>query len=105
MEIVPGIHRIESDLGPRFMCQYVLADEERTLLVDTGLAGTPQEAIAPYLERIGSSLDEIDDVVVSHADVDHCGGNGAIRRRNPQGRIAWHRLARRRVESNRGKHA
>jgi hypothetical protein len=39
MEILPGIHRIQSDLGARFMCQYLLVGEERTLLVDTGLAG------------------------------------------------------------------
>jgi hypothetical protein len=24
-EIAEGIHRIESDLGPRFMCQYLVA--------------------------------------------------------------------------------
>ncbi len=24
MEILPGVHRIESDLGVRFMCQYLL---------------------------------------------------------------------------------
>ena len=41
MEILPGIHRIESDLGVRFMCQYLLTGEDHTVLVDTGLAGTP----------------------------------------------------------------
>ena len=40
MEILPGIHRIQSDLGVRFMCQYLLVGEDRTVLVDTGLAGT-----------------------------------------------------------------
>jgi hypothetical protein len=39
MEILPGIHRIESDLW-----------EQRTVLVDTGLAGTPEEVIVPYLD-------------------------------------------------------
>ena len=45
MEILPGIHRIESDLGARFMCQYLLVGEDRTVLVDTGLAGTPEETL------------------------------------------------------------
>ena len=27
-EIAPGIHRIESDLGPRFVAQYLLIGEE-----------------------------------------------------------------------------
>ena len=64
MEILPGIHRIESDLG-----------EQRTVLVDTGLAGTPEEVIVPYLEEIG--LGVVDEVIVSHADVAHLGLLGA----------------------------
>jgi beta-lactamase superfamily II metal-dependent hydrolase len=64
MEILPGIHRIESDLW-----------EQRTVLVDTGLAGTPEEVIVPYLEEIG--LGVVDEVIVSHADVAHLGLLGA----------------------------
>ena len=40
MEVAPGIHRIESVLGPRPFSQYLLRDE-RTLLVDTGVKETP----------------------------------------------------------------
>jgi glyoxylase-like metal-dependent hydrolase (beta-lactamase superfamily II) len=83
MEILPGIHRIESDLGVRFMCQYLLVGEDRTVLVDTGLAGTPEEVIIPYLEGVGLSLEDIDEVIISHADVDHCGGNRALKERHP----------------------
>ena len=36
MEVAAGIHRIESSLGVRFMAQYVLAGDARTLLFDTG---------------------------------------------------------------------
>ena len=83
MEILPGIHRIESDLGVRFMCQYLLTGEDHTVLVDTGLAGTPEEVIIPYLEGVGLSLEDIDEVIISHADVDHCGGNRALKERHP----------------------
>jgi glyoxylase-like metal-dependent hydrolase (beta-lactamase superfamily II) len=83
MEILPGIHRIESDLGARFMCQYILVGEDRTVLVDTGIAGTPEEVIIPYLEEIGLSLEDVDEVIISHADVDHCGGNRALKERHP----------------------
>jgi len=83
VEILPGIHRIESDLGARFMCQYLLVGEARTVLVDTGLAGTPEEVIIPYMEGIGLTLDDIDEVIISHADVDHCGGNRALKERHP----------------------
>jgi hypothetical protein len=68
MEILPGIHRIESDLGERFTCQYLLIGEERTALVDTGLAGTPEEVIVPYLGEIGLGVG--DEVIISHADAE-----------------------------------
>lgn len=100
MEIVPGIHRIESDLGERFMCQYLLAGDERTVLVDTGLANTPIDVIEPYLRSIGTSLEAVDEIIVSHADVDHCGGNRSIRERNRRVRFFCHELDRRWIESN-----
>ena len=84
MEILPGIHRIESDLGERFMCQYLLRGEDRVVLIDTGLAGTPEEVIVPYLEDAGLTVDDLDEVIISHADVDHCGGNRALKEMNPR---------------------
>ena len=49
MEVAPGIHRIESHLGPPFMCQYFFAGAERRLLFDAGLAATPGGMIVPHL--------------------------------------------------------
>jgi glyoxylase-like metal-dependent hydrolase (beta-lactamase superfamily II) len=100
MEIAPGIHRIESSLGVRFMAQYVLTGDARTLLVDTGMSDTPAEAIGPYLESIGLGLEAIDEVLISHADLDHSGGNRALRELHPRVRIACHELDRRWIESN-----
>jgi glyoxylase-like metal-dependent hydrolase (beta-lactamase superfamily II) len=97
MEIAEGIHRIESDLGERFMCQYAIAGRERAVLVDTGLADTPEVVIDPYLSRAG--LDP-DFVVISHADNDHVGGNRAFRGAHPDAVFACHELERRWVESN-----
>ena len=99
-EIAPGIHRIEEDLGPRFMAQYLLTGSERTLLVDTGLSQTLSEAIAPYAESIGLGVEAIDELFVSHADVDHIGSNRALRERSPRTRISCGERDRRWVESN-----
>jgi glyoxylase-like metal-dependent hydrolase (beta-lactamase superfamily II) len=96
-EIADGIHRIESDLGPRFMCQYVLAGRDRSVLVDTGLAETPVAVIDPYLKRAGL---EPNFVLISHADNDHVGGNRAFRDAHPDAVFACHELDRRWVESN-----
>ena len=101
MEILPGIHRIESDLGARIMCQYLLVGEDRTVLVDTGLAGTPDEVIIPYMGEIGRSLEDVDEVIISHADVDHCGGNRALKERHPSLWFSCGEADRPYVESNR----
>jgi glyoxylase-like metal-dependent hydrolase (beta-lactamase superfamily II) len=96
-EVADGIHRIESDLGPRFMCQYLVAGRDRSILVDTGLAETPAAVIDPYLSRAGL---EPDFVLISHADNDHVGGNRAFRDAHPEAVFGCHELDRRWVESN-----
>ena len=96
-EVAPGIHRIESDIGQRFVAQYLLVGEERTVLVDTGLATTPDDALLPALEQVGA---EPDLIVISHADLDHCGGNRRMRERYPGATLACHELDRRWIESN-----
>jgi glyoxylase-like metal-dependent hydrolase (beta-lactamase superfamily II) len=100
MEVVPGIHRIEGDLGERYVCQYLLVGEERTLLVDTGLRDMPAEVIAPYMATLDRSLEDIDDVLISHADVDHCGGNRALRAAAPRARLLCGEADRAWIESN-----
>ena len=100
MEVAPGIHRIEGDLGERYVCQYLLVGDERTLLVDTGLRDMPAQVIAPYLATLGRSPADLDDVLISHADVDHCGGNRALRAAAPGARLLCGELDRAWIESN-----
>src|SRR3954466_2719442 len=100
MEVARGIHRIEGDLGERYVCQYLLVGDERTLLVDTGLRDMPEQVIAPYLATLGRSLGDLDDVLISHADVDHCGGNRALRAAAPDARVLCGEADRAWIESN-----
>ncbi len=86
MEVAPGIHRIESVLGPRPFSQYLLRDE-RTLLFDTGVRETPAEVILPFLDGLQPDL-----VLNSHADVDHFGGNAAIKQAAPGALFLAHAL-------------
>ncbi len=78
VEVAPGITRIESILGPRPFSQYLLRDE-RSMLVDTGVKETPADVILPALDGA-----VVDFVLVSHADVDHFGGNAAIHEAMPE---------------------
>jgi glyoxylase-like metal-dependent hydrolase (beta-lactamase superfamily II) len=100
VEIADGIHRIESNLDARSMAQYVLAGDDRSVLVDTGMPETPSAVIGPYLDSIGLGPGALDDVLVSHADNDHVGGNRALRDLQPRARFACHELDRRWIESN-----
>jgi glyoxylase-like metal-dependent hydrolase (beta-lactamase superfamily II) len=85
-DVAPGITRIESILGPRPFSQYLLRGE-RSLLVDTGTKDTPGEVLLPALDGL-----QPDFVVISHADVDHFGGNHAIREAAPHTVICAHKL-------------
>jgi glyoxylase-like metal-dependent hydrolase (beta-lactamase superfamily II) len=100
MEVAQGIHRIEGDLGERYVAQYLLLGEQRTLLVDTGLRDMPEQVIAPYLAGTGRSLTDLDDVLISHADVDHCGGNRTLRAAAPNARLLCGEADRPWIESN-----
>jgi glyoxylase-like metal-dependent hydrolase (beta-lactamase superfamily II) len=88
-EVAPGIYRIESILGPRPFAQYLLR-EERSLLVDTGIISTPDEAILPAFKDLGLDPADLDYVLISHADVDHFGGNAAIRAAAPRAIVCAH---------------
>jgi glyoxylase-like metal-dependent hydrolase (beta-lactamase superfamily II) len=93
MEVAPGIHRIESVLGPRPFSQYLLRDE-RSLLFDTGVKETPAAVILPFLDGLQPDL-----VLNSHADVDHYGGNAAIKQAAPRALFLAHELDVRWIES------
>ena len=86
-EVQPGIYRIASVLGVRRFAQWLVAGDERLLLIDSGVDGTIAEHVAPALRELGRSPGDITDVVISHADVDHYGGNGELRQVAPQARI------------------
>ncbi len=88
-EVAPGIVRIESILGPRPFAQYLLRGE-RSLLVDTGVAETPDDVILPALRQLGLDPAALDYVLISHADADHYGGNAAIRRAAPRAIMCGH---------------
>src|SRR5512132_3680833 len=88
MEVAPGIHRVEGDLGERYVCQYLLVGGERTLLVDTGLREMPRTVIAPYLDGR-----RVDDVLISHGDV-------AMRELAPDARFLCGEADRPWIESN-----
>jgi glyoxylase-like metal-dependent hydrolase (beta-lactamase superfamily II) len=82
-EILPNIHRINSQFDGRLLASYLLAGD-KTLLIDSGFANTPEKIILPYLKNLPIPVERISWLVVTHASGDHFGGNAAIKRFSPQ---------------------
>ena len=53
---------------------------DNVLLLDTGMAATPEAVILPYLNELGIQPERLTLAVNTHADADHHGGNAALRR-------------------------
>ena len=90
-ELQPGLHQIEQVLGPRYLFQYLLTGQ-RTMLIDTGIATSPDEVILPYFRQIGFEPARLDYILISHADADHMGGNARMQHVAPQAIFACHHL-------------
>jgi glyoxylase-like metal-dependent hydrolase (beta-lactamase superfamily II) len=86
MEVAPGIHRLEGNLGERYVCQYLVAGER-------SLRDMPDTIIAPEVERV-------DLILTSHADVDHSGGNRRARALWPDAQFLCGEADRAWIESN-----
>jgi len=94
MEIAPGIHRVETPLGDRFVCMYLLVGDDCTLLIDTGIAGMPQDILLPYMAQANLDPGKLRYVLISHIDFDHTGGNSDVRELAPDAIMMCHELDR-----------
>lgn len=88
-EVLPNVHEIRSIFGDRYVQQYLLIGDTIVLL-DAGVASTPESTIFPYLEKIGLSPEKIDITIAMHADADHHGGLPAIKRASRNTLLACH---------------
>lgn len=90
MEIAPGVHRLEFAIGSKPMAMYLL-DGKGLILIDTGLPSTPEEIYLPAIKAIGRQPEDVQLVVITHADADHIGGNHAARELFPNALLVCHR--------------
>ena len=82
MELYSHVYQIQSLYGGRNLFQYLFVGDN-TVLVDTGIAETPEEVIFPYLDTLRLRPEKLTMAVTTHADQDHQGGNYAIKQISP----------------------
>ncbi len=68
MQLAPSLHRI----GNGMVNVYLIADDTGVTLIDAGIPGLWPELVAE-LDAMGSSLDDIRGVILTHGDSDHLG--------------------------------
>jgi glyoxylase-like metal-dependent hydrolase (beta-lactamase superfamily II) len=73
MEILPDVHLIAGRASNLYLC----IDEDGLTLIDAGMPGD-QQVLFGYLESLGRQPGNIRRILITHADIDHCGGLAAI---------------------------
>lgn len=87
MELYPNVYQIQSLFNERNLFQYFFRGAQG-VLVDTGIAETPERVIYPYLDRLGLGPGAISLAITTHSDMDHQGGNNAIKNGSPGALLA-----------------
>lgn len=87
MEIFRNAYQIQSLYGARNLFQYLFVGD-CTVLLDTGVAETPENAIFPYMDKLGIFPRDLSVVITSHPDIDHQGGNSTIKKFAPAAKLA-----------------
>ena len=71
------IHPLVSPWG-RFGLYSFFIDAPEPAIVDTGIASSPAEGMAPALEAIGRRIEDVRWILLTHGHIDHLGGAHAL---------------------------
>jgi glyoxylase-like metal-dependent hydrolase (beta-lactamase superfamily II) len=82
MELYRNVYQIQSIYGGRNLFQYLFVGDN-VVLVDTGIAATPEETIFPFFDKLKLKPQQLTLAVTTHSDLDHQGGNDATKRISP----------------------
>lgn len=71
------IHPLVSPWG-RFGLYSFFVDAPEPAIVDTGIASSPADGMAPALRRLGRDITEVRWILLTHGHIDHLGGAHAL---------------------------
>ncbi|WP_016910168.1 MBL fold metallo-hydrolase [Streptomyces xiaopingdaonensis] len=72
-----AVHPLFSPWG-RFGLYSFFVDASEPAVVDTGIASSPAEGMAPALEAIGRRIEDVRWILLTHGHIDHVGGAHAL---------------------------
>ncbi|MEU1213396.1 MBL fold metallo-hydrolase [Streptomyces sp. NPDC005790] len=72
-----AVHPMVSPWG-RFGLYSFFIDAPEPAIVDTGIASSPAEGMAPALEAIGRRIEDVRWILLTHGHIDHVGGAHAL---------------------------
>jgi glyoxylase-like metal-dependent hydrolase (beta-lactamase superfamily II) len=75
MEVVPGLHWVDRIWDTKV---YVLVEEDRLVVIDAATPGRSR-AIWHFLRALGYPPEAVDDIWISHGDIDHIGSAAALK--------------------------
>jgi glyoxylase-like metal-dependent hydrolase (beta-lactamase superfamily II) len=78
MEVVPGLHWVDAIWDTKV---YVLCETDRVVVIDAAMPGRAG-AVWRYLDFLGYPPEAVDEIWLTHADIDHMGSVGALKERS-----------------------
>jgi glyoxylase-like metal-dependent hydrolase (beta-lactamase superfamily II) len=87
-KIFPGVFMLEGEIGGRPLQIMYLQGDEASLLLDTGCGHDPEKFIVPQMREAGGDPGSLRWILNSHPDLDHVGGNYAMKQFAPQAILA-----------------
>ncbi len=75
MEVMPGIHWVERIWDTKV---YILCESNRLIVVDTATPGRAR-AVCRYLQSLGHPPEAVDEIWLTHGDIDHTGSTAALK--------------------------
>ncbi len=90
--IAAGIYPLTEPLDGRSLTVILVVSPRGVVLVDTGLAQTPERLVLPALTALGLAPADVRFVVITHSDIDHSGGLGVMLAAAPAATSIAHQL-------------
>jgi glyoxylase-like metal-dependent hydrolase (beta-lactamase superfamily II) len=99
MELYPGADLIECEINGRPLYLPVLREGREAALIDCGTLRHAQEEVPEGLSLLGMAAGDLNFLIITHPDGDHCGGSAETKSRYPGVRIACGEADRGLIES------